>query len=255
MLFEKGGKIVRLLMAMTGEEKPRALQWRLNLGTATWESRHVKDGQAALQTLTEARFDLLLLHPCLPHLDGYEVLGRLWKMQLACPPRVLMLSEPELCKRETLRADCVAPLLASTTHLCRLLELLAQRKTPLLACGTRGLRETLIGELLDTLGVNPAFKGRSYIAWLLDRIIPSPWLENELTSTLYPACASVYRTTPAAVERCVRHAVEELFTRGSMEGIERYFGTTVDPERGKPTNRAFLIGAAEQLRARMDAAV
>ena len=33
-----------------------------------------------------------------------------------------------------------------------------------------------------------------------------------------------------------------------MQGIERFFGATVDPEKGKPTNRAFLVQAASELR-------
>ena len=65
---------------------------------------------------------------------------------------------------------------------------------------------------------------------------------------LYQACARAFSTTPAAVERCLRVAVESVFTQGSIRGIERFFGATVDPERGKPTHRAFLREAAQQLR-------
>ena len=42
--------------------------------------------------------------------------------------------------------------------------------------------------------------------------------------------------------------VESVFTQGSMRGIERFFGATVDPDRGKPTNRAFLLQASQQIR-------
>ena len=79
--------------------------------------------------------------------------------------------------------------------------------------------------------------------WRLPRFWRSaPWV------SFYRLCARAFGTTPTAVERCLRVAVESVFTQGSMRGIERFFGATVDPERGKPTNRAFLLQASQQIR-------
>ena len=69
---------------------------------------------------------------------------------------------------------------------------------------------------------------------------------------LYRDCAAAFGVSPASVERCLRVAVESVFTLGSISGIERCFGATVDPERGKPTNRAFLCQAAQRLRLLLD---
>ena len=79
-------------------------------------------------------------------------------------------------------------------------------------------------------------------------MILSPAAGHEPVQSLYGACAEAFGTTAGNVERCLRVAVESLFTIGSIEGIERYFGATVDPERGKPTNRAFLVQVSEKLR-------
>ena len=38
----------------------------------------------------------------------------------------------------------------------------------------------------------------------------------------------------------------------SIPEIERFFGATIDPDKGKPTNRAFLMEAASQLRLLLD---
>ena len=100
---------------------------------------------------------------------------------------------------------------------------------------------------LRDIGMDHRFKGRSYILWMLQRLIPSPFSIPPL-QTAYAACARHFHTTASCVERCVRIAVESVFTHGSINGIERYFGSTVDPERGKPTNRAFLLQASEELR-------
>lgn len=244
---------MRLLVALLDADKAYAVERELDNGDVLWDVWYVADGEAALKVLSQERFDVMVLHSLLPKADGYAVLDRMWHTGLACPPKVLFLSEPEFCKRDRLRVDCAAPILSTPEQLARLVGLLSKKKRPMLAKAAEKNRIRMIEELLTSLGIRHTLKGRAYIEWMLDQVIPSPILEHEITATLYPSCAAAFRTTAAAVERCVRHAVEEIFTRGSIGGIERYFGTTVDPERGKPTNRAFLVGAAEQLRLRMEA--
>jgi two-component system response regulator (stage 0 sporulation protein A) len=50
------------------------------------------------------------------------------------------------------------------------------------------------------------------------------------------------------VERCIRHAIESTWSRGDMAALERLFGLSIDPDRGKPTNREFLAMIAQHLR-------
>ncbi len=239
---------MRLLIAMQGTGKAQAIERALEDRGHMWNIHLAQDGEMALEALGTQRFDLLLLHSLLPKIDGPEVLQRLWQKPPACPPRVLMLAEPELSKKASLRADCVTTLLASPERLAALLDILSQKKRPGLSAALADLRRERIAALISSLGLRPALKGSAYIAWMLEQLIPAPQLEHEITATLYPSCAAAFDTSPAAVERCVRHAVEAVFTHGNMQGIEKYFGATVDPERGKPTNRAFLICAAEQVR-------
>ena len=91
-------------------------------------------------------------------------------------------------------------------------------------------------------------KGRSYLAFLLDLVIPSPALLDALTARLYPVAAARFATTASAVERCIRHAIEATWSRGDMAALERLFGLSIDPDRGKPTNREFLAMSAQHLR-------
>ena len=49
------------------------------------------NGTQALKLLSRERFDLLILHACLPELDGFEVLESLAALHHPCPPRVLFL--------------------------------------------------------------------------------------------------------------------------------------------------------------------
>ena len=74
-----------------------------------------------------------------------------------------------------------------------------------------------------------------------------PPLLHDLKGGLYPLAARRHGLRPDAVERSLRLAVESTWMRGSLPGLERFFGHSVDPERGKPTNREFLFRLQEHL--------
>lgn len=56
-----------------------------------------------------------------------------------------------------------------------------------------------------------------------------------MTKDLYPALARAVDSTPARVERCMRHSIETAWMRSPLDVQLRWFGNTVDPQRGKPT--------------------
>ena len=237
---------MRLLIAVLNERTARRV-------AAGMERRGLKTvlaqgGVQALDLLSRDRFDLMLLHACLPELDGFGVLEAFAALHPPCPPRVLFLCEPELCASRPALADAVAPICASPEKLCMLMETLAQKPLPKLAAAQAPRIAQAVDAFLCTISMDGRYKGRAYAAWLLERLAPSPALEERSMGQLYRSCARAFGTTPAAVERCLRVAVESVFTQGSMRGIERFFGATVDPERGKPTNRAFLMQASQQIR-------
>lgn len=57
-----------------------------------------------------------------------------------------------------------------------------------------------------------------------------------MTKELYPYLAKAVDSTPGRIERAMRHATENAWLRGSVFVQEKYFGNTISPERGKPTN-------------------
>ncbi|MBQ8537884.1 MAG: sporulation initiation factor Spo0A C-terminal domain-containing protein, partial [Clostridia bacterium] len=101
---------------------------------------------------------------------------------------------------------------------------------------------------LSGIGLGPHLKGYRYLVWMTAAALGNPALLNAVTLTLYPRAAQAFHTSAAAVERCVRHAIEALWSHGDLNTLEAYFGQTVDPERGKPTNREFLAMAREHCR-------
>lgn len=238
---------MRLMIAMMETERAANVKNLLYAQDERWEITVVTDGVQALRALREACWDMLLLHSCLPGLNGLELLRTLSAPALICPPRVLLLCERDMLPMD-IRPDCVAPLMCDAHKLCSLLDILEQKPMPALAAGQAGRVNAAVDDFLNLLSMRRELKGRDYSHWLLCHYVPSPALEHLPIGTLYAACAKAYHTTPTAVERCLRVAVEGVFTLGSIAGIERCFGATIDPEKGKPTNRAFLLQAAQQLR-------
>lgn len=213
---------------------------------AGWDAVISRDGREILQP--DQPFDLALLHLCLSGLDGLSAGNALTRMQPVCPPRIVFAAPSEWCVHRPFWADCTVDSGVSVTQLCRLLQTVAQKPLSKLAAANSEMVSAAVRHFLDDLGFKSTQKGRAYAAWLLERMIPASVNTVQVLYALYGECARHFDTTSAAVERCLRVAVERVFTQGSLCSIERFFGATVDPERGKPTNRAFLMQAAQQLR-------
>ena len=235
---------MRLLIALP--DRAQALEIRYAMEKRCWETEAVFSGEDVLAR--QGTFDVLLLHQCLSGMDGIRAGEQLAALNPVCPPLILLISSGS---RRPLWADCVAEPGVSAGGLCSLLSILAQKPLPRLAAACSSQTTAAVEELLSEIRMDVRLKGRVYAAWLLHRLIHSPASAAHPLQQSYAACAAHFGTSAQAVERCLRIAVEQVFTQGSMQGIERHFGATIDPERGKPTNRAFLLQAAEGLRTRL----
>ena len=209
-----------------------------------WEAEILNDGRQLCRYANG--YDVLLLHLCLPGLDGLNAGEQLAADAPVCPPRILFVSPAEWLPCRPEWADCTVEAGTSPAKLCSLIESLAKKPLPNLTAALQTSVVSLTEGFLYELALKKHMKGRVYAAWLLQRMVPAT-SAGQLTE-LYEACARAFAVTPASVERCLRTAVESVFTQGSMTGIERFFGATIDPERGKPTNRAFLAQAVAHLR-------
>ena len=63
---------------------------------------------------------------------------------------------------------------------------------------------------------------------------------DDLSGRLYPLVARRHGLRPQTVERSLRLLVESTWSGSRLDVLERFFGHSVDPERGKPTNKEFL---------------
>lgn len=232
----------------------RALGWAVRDALADGFDRIDLCGNAG-GLLTQAQeYDLIAMHHCLPGLDGCSAGRLLAEHAPLCPPRILLIAPPEFLHSHPWWADAVLHNGVSAQGIARTLMLLAQKPLPKLAAVHEQTAAAAVDGFLDELALDGRLKGRAYAAWMLRRLAVSPLLEGWPVSRLYQACAQAFGVTPCAVERCLRVAVEAVFTQGSLTGIERLFGEATDPERGKLTNRAFLLQSCRRLRYSLAAA-
>ncbi|MBQ8555816.1 MAG: sporulation initiation factor Spo0A C-terminal domain-containing protein [Clostridia bacterium] len=107
------------------------------------------------------------------------------------------------------------------------------------ACLARGL--------LHALAISPRLRAMQFLPDMAALTALHPPLLTDLQHRLYPLVARRHGLTAGAVERSLRLCVESTWSRGRLSALERFFGHSVDPEKGKPTNREFLCRIQERV--------
>ncbi len=118
-------------------------------------------------------------------------------------------------------------------------------------CTSFGNIDAMIVEVIQRIGLPPGSKGYHYAKWAIKQLLGNPSLANHMTTKLYPAIAEQYNSTAGRVERNIRHAIEVAWNKGDLEYIEQLFGYTIDENKGKPTNTAFLVTIANFIQLRL----
>jgi len=111
--------------------------------------------------------------------------------------------------------------------------------------------ETILRQLLLELGAPDHLLGHSYVVQAVLLVLHDRMYIRNITFGLYPQLAARFDTTASRVERAIRHLVEVTWSRGDLKVLERYFGNTVSPEKGKPTNGEFVARLSNVVKERM----
>lgn len=106
-----------------------------------------------------------------------------------------------------------------------------------------------IKNTLTDLGVPYGIVGRKYLEDAIKLAIDKPALIQGITKTagLYDTVAQKNDTTPDRLSRAIRHGIELAWTRGDPDIHQQIFGGTIDPDKGKPTNREFIATVAQYI--------
>lgn len=106
-----------------------------------------------------------------------------------------------------------------------------------------------IDQILLELGVPERVYGYRYLQVALREVVKDPELAFLITKVLYPMIAKECDTTKSRAERAIRHAIETGWDRCDYDTQVKYFGSTVNPNKGKPTNSEFIARISNVVRA------
>lgn len=103
--------------------------------------------------------------------------------------------------------------------------------------------------ILDELGMPAHLSGYVYMISAVKRLFyKAPNANHQLTTTLYPAIAKEFNSTPTRVERAIRHIIEVTFSNMDEETLKKYFGASVPKSKGRPTNAHFIYTITKIIR-------
>ena len=111
--------------------------------------------------------------------------------------------------------------------------------------------EYLIRNLLMELGAPDHLSGYPMVIQAVLLTLRDQTYINSMTFSLYPHLALIFESTPPRVERAIRHLIEVTWTRGDLTVLNRYFGSSVSANRGKPSNSEFIARIATLVKQRL----
>lgn len=104
-----------------------------------------------------------------------------------------------------------------------------------------------ISNILKDLGIPASYGGYYYLRSAIEFASAETFIRGTVTKDLYPRVAKMHGVSSARVERAMRHAISEGWTRGNMETLQRMFGYSISRDRGQPTNSEFIATVADYL--------
>lgn len=222
------------IVLSASEERRTALQWQTeNLG-ADWRCTPVWQASQAISRLRERYAGLVIASP---GAETQALMSILTARPLLAPPYVLgdgfSAQDGELPPLEALPG--------------RLRTWKCDGHLPSLCEGQLPAAETLAVGLLRALGVSPRLRAWDFLPGMVAMTAVHPPMLTDLQHGLYPLTGRRCGMTACAVERSLRLCVESTWSRGSLTALERFFGSSVDPDKGKPTNREFLCRLQERV--------
>lgn len=220
------------------------------------------NGLEAIELIREKGPDVVVLDIIMPQLDGIGVLEKIKEQDLH-KPKIIMLTafgqEYITQKAIELGADyfLLKPFDYDTLG-NRIRQFYAEESlstnysTETYAYRNRqkerNLLDVEVTGIIQQMGVPAHIKGYQYLREAIIMVINDIELLGAVTKSLYPELAQRYKTTPSRVERAIRHAIELAFDRGDVEIINRFFGYTINLQKGKPTNSEFIALIADKIR-------
>ncbi len=104
--------------------------------------------------------------------------------------------------------------------------------------------QSVVDEFICEIGLPLNLKGTRYIRKALTMYIDEGSMQA-VTKTIYPDIAREFNTSPANIERSIRHVINSYWSRLNREIVEEYFGGLAYEI---PTNSAFISTVGYKLK-------
>lgn len=98
----------------------------------------------------------------------------------------------------------------------------------------------LIYDVLNDIGAPQHLKGYKCLAESVRYLSTHIESRPSITKDVYPYVVGVMGSTASRVERAIRHIIEYIFLNTDPDVITKYFGNSVNVNKGKVTNSQFL---------------
>lgn len=236
-----------------------------------------KDGNEAIDMISNTMPDVVLLDVIMPHLDGLGVLEKINMIKIDKKPVCIMLSavgqdkitqkaivagadyyivkpfDIEVLIKRIREIKFFKPNQTGANFIVR-----EPRQKYIELSEKEGKKEenleALVTNVIHEVGVPAHIKGYQYLREAIMMVVNDIDVINQITKSLYPKIAFKFNTTPSRVERAIRHAIEVAWGRGQQEAVENIFGYTISAAKGKPTNSEFIAMIADKLRLELKSA-
>lgn len=268
---------ISVLIADDNQEFSRTLSSYISMQEDMEVVGMAKDGNEAIDIITNVAPDVVLLDVIMPHLDGLGVLESMGKIKLEKNPVFIMLSavgQDQITQRAIgLGAEyyIVKPfdIELLIKRIRELKYFKPNKNTSFIAKENSKSKyielsndsakseenlEALVTNVIHEVGVPAHIKGYQYLREAIMMVVNDIDVINQITKSLYPKIALKYSTTPSRVERAIRHAIEVAWGRGDQKTVENIFGYTISASKGKPTNSEFIAMIADKLRLELKSA-
>jgi len=236
-----------------------------------------KDGEEAIDMITNINPDVALLDMIMPHLDGIGVLEKMATIKCDKKPICIMVSavgQDKVTQRAVnMGAEYYVVKPFDIELLIKRIRELKNFKPNQNSIGFIGKElkqqyveipanaeknqehlEALVTNVIHEVGVPAHIKGYQYLREAIIMVVNDIDVINQITKSLYPQIAYKFNTTPSRVERAIRHAIEVAWGRGDQKTVENIFGYTISAAKGKPTNSEFIAMIADKLRLELKSA-
>lgn len=213
--------------------------------------RVVGSGDAALACASRITPDVLVVDAVLPQLDGVGVVERMLcmlgekRMPVVVGGSVLSFSDEAFSR---LGAQHLAVVPWNEAQLFGIFTQIIRQMDTRIDWAHAKSGSLCAQEILRHMGMSDKLSGFTYLAWTAAIAAMQEQRLGAVRDKLYRPVAEHFHTTPQNVERLIRHAVERTADTVGAQGIYTFFGNTIDPMRGKPTNAQIVAMLAERVR-------